>query len=90
MSYGQVARTAGFPRHSRMVSKAMSRSAEPLPWYRVIKSDNTLAFDVGGDAYKKQRSLLEKEGVRFVGKKVVPVESDDSIDLDELLWGQTE
>jgi len=88
MSYGQVARAAGYPRHSRMVSKAMSRSAEPLPWYRVIKSDNTLAFDVGGEAYNKQRALLEKEGVRFIGKKVLPVESDDNADLDELLWGQ--
>ncbi|MDX2504193.1 MAG: MGMT family protein [Gammaproteobacteria bacterium] len=88
MSYGQVARAAGYPRHSRMVSSAMSRSDEPLPWYRVIRSDNTLAFDVGGEAYNKQRALLEKEGVRFIGKKVVPVESDDSADLDELLWGQ--
>lgn len=89
MSYGQVARAAGYPRHARMVSKAMSRSEEPLPWYRVIKSDYTLAFKVGGEAYNKQRALLEKEGVRFVGKKVVPVESDESTDLDELLWGPT-
>jgi methylated-DNA-protein-cysteine methyltransferase-like protein len=90
MSYGQVARAAGFPRHARMVSKAMSRSAEPLPWYRVIRSDHTLAFKVGGEAYNRQRALLEKEGVHFIGKKVVPVETDDSTDLDELLWGQTE
>jgi len=90
MGYGQVARAAGFPRHSRMVSKAMSRSAEPLPWYRVIKSDNTLAFKVGGEAYNKQRALLEKEGVRFRGKKVVPVETDEDTGLDELLWGPTE
>ena len=48
MSYGQVARAAGYPRHARMVSKAMSRSEEPLPWYRVIRSDYTFAFDVGG------------------------------------------
>lgn len=87
MSYGQVARAAGFPRHARMVSKAMSRSPEPLPWYRVIRSDYTLAFKVGGDAYNKQRSLLEKEGVRFVGNKVVPVITDDDTGLDELLWG---
>jgi methylated-DNA-protein-cysteine methyltransferase-like protein len=32
MSYGEVARAAGYPRHARMVSKAMSRSTEPLPW----------------------------------------------------------
>ncbi len=87
MSYGQVARASGYPRHARMVSKAMSRSEEPLPWYRVIRSDYTLAFEEGGEAYNKQRSLLEKEGVRFIGKKVVPVETDDDAGLDELLWG---
>ena len=59
MGYGEVARAAGFPRHARMVSKAMSRSPEQLPWYRVVRSDRTLAFDVGSEAYKKQRSLLE-------------------------------
>ena len=90
MGYGQVARAAGFPRHSRMVSKAMGRSAEPLPWYRVIRSDSTLAFTVGGEAYNKQRALLEKEGVRFMGKKVVPVETDETTGLDELLWGPAE
>ena len=68
----------------------MSRSNEPLPWYRVIRSDYTLAFKVGGEAYNKQRALLEKEGVRFVGKKVVPVESDETTGLDELLWGPVE
>lgn len=87
MSYGQVTRASGYPRHARMVSKAMSRSKEPLPWYRVIRSDYTLAFEEGGEAYNKQRGLLEKEGVRFMGKKVVPVETDDDAGLDELLWG---
>lgn len=87
MSYGQVARASGFPRHSRMVSKAMSRSPESLPWYRVIRSDYTLAFKVGGEAYKRQRALLEKEGVRFRGQKVIPAKTDDDTGLDELLWG---
>jgi len=87
MGYGEVARAAGFPRHARMVSKAMSRSPEQLPWYRVVRSDRTLAFDVGSDAYKKQRSLLEEEGVEFTNGKVVPVCPNDDKDLDELLWG---
>jgi methylated-DNA-protein-cysteine methyltransferase-like protein len=90
MSYGQVARIAGYPRHARMVSKAMSRSAEPLPWYRVIRSDRTLAFEVGSEAYNNQKSLLEKEGVRFIGGKVVPLDSDEDKDLDKLLWGPPE
>jgi methylated-DNA-protein-cysteine methyltransferase-like protein len=48
MGYGEVAHAAGYPRHARMVSKAMSRSPEPLPWHRVVRSNRTLAFDVGG------------------------------------------
>lgn len=87
MGYGEVARAAGYPRHARMVSKAMSRSFEPLPWYRVVRSDRTLAFEVGSEPYKKQRGLLEEEGVKFTNGKVVPVHSDDDKDLDELLWG---
>jgi methylated-DNA-protein-cysteine methyltransferase-like protein len=90
MSYGQVARAAGFPRHARMVSKAMGRSADPLPWYRVIRSDRTLAFEVGSKSYNKQRSLLEKEGVSFVGGKIVPKGTDEDKSLDELLWGPRE
>ena len=90
MSYGQVARIAGYPRHARMVSKAMSRSADSLPWYRVVKSDRTLAFEVGSEAYNKQKELLEKEGVRFIAGKVVPLDADEVIDLDELLWGPPE
>ena len=87
MGYGEVARAAGYPRHARMVSKAMSRSSEALPRYRVVRSNRTLAFEIGSDAYKKQRSLLEEEGVQFINGKVIPLHSDDDKDLDELLWG---
>lgn len=87
MGYGEVARAAGYPRHARMVSKAMSRSSEPLPWYRVVRSDRTLAFEAGSDAYNRQRGLLEEEGVQFTDGKAVPVDSDDEKGLDELLWG---
>ena len=90
MSYGEVARAAGYPRHARMVSKAMSRSAEPLPWYRVVRSDRTLAFEPDSDTYNKQQALLENEGVQFINGKVIEVESDEAKDLDELLWGPSE
>ena len=90
MSYGEVARAAGYPRHARMVSKAMSRSVEPLPWYRVVRSDRTLAFEPGSDAYNKQQGLLENEGVQFINGKVIAVESDEANDLDKLFWGPTE
>lgn len=87
MSYGEVARAAGYPRHARMVSKAMGRSVEALPWYRVVRSDRTLAFTVGSEPYNEQQGLLAKEGVHVIDGKVIPVESDEDKDLDELLWG---
>lgn len=87
MSYGEVARAAGYPRHARMVSKAMGRSAEPLPWHRIVRSDRTLAFEVGSKPYIKQQGLLAKEGVYIVNGKVIPLDSDEGKDLDELLWG---
>ena len=87
MAYGEVARVSGYPRHARMVSKAMSRSAEPLPWYRVVRSDRTLAFETGSEPYNKQRSLLEKEGVQIIDGKVIPLDSDEDKDLDGLIWG---
>ena len=87
MSYGEVARAAGFPRHARMVSKALSRSETPLPWYRVVRSNRTLAFEVGSEAYRKQKGLLEKEGVQVNNGKVILRESEEDVDLDKLLWG---
>ena len=90
MAYGEVARAAGYPRHARMVSKAMGRSPTLLPWYRVVRSDRSLAFDVSSDFYKKQTQLLAEEGVIISKGKVIPIESDEDMSLDELLWGTPE
>ena len=87
MGYGEVARAAGFPRHARMVSKAMSRSSTPLPWHRVVRSDRTLAFAEGSHTYNKQKALLENEGVQFLKGKVITVAASETSDLDKLLWG---
>ena len=85
MAYGEIARIAGYPRYSRMVAAAMSRSPEPLPWFRVVRSDRTLAFECGSPEYREQSQLLKLEGVHFDGKKVVTAEPIDS--LDKMLWG---
>lgn len=87
MSYGEVARAAGYPRHARMVSRAMGRSPSELPWHRVVKSDRTLAFAKGSDAYKKQSERLQCDGVKIIKGKVIPVKSDKNKVLDDLLWG---
>lgn len=88
MSYGEVARVAGFPRYSRMVSGAMSRSPSPLPWFRVVKSDRTLAFQADSESYREQAQLLKQDGVRFKGKKII--EQPRSDNLDKILWGPHE
>lgn len=85
MGYGEVARAAGFPRYSRMVSAALGRSPEPLPWFRVVRSNRTLAFEVGSSSYREQAQLLKQEGIRFDGLKIIEPDSDDS--LDRILWG---
>lgn len=87
MSYGDVARKAGFPRHSRMVSKAISRSSNNLPWHRVIKSDDTLAFPSGSSTYLTQKKLLISEGCQIKSGKVIAAKTETPEDLDELIWG---
>ena len=88
MGYGEVAKAAGFPRYSRMGSAALGRSPEPLPWYRVVRSNRTLAFDPGTDSYREQAQLLKQEGVRFDELKIIEAETDNS--LDRILWGPQE
>ncbi len=88
MGYGEVAKSAGFPRYSRMVSGALGRSPEPLPWYRVVRSNRTLAYEAGSTSYQEQAQLLKQEGICFDGLKIIEVDSDDS--LDRLLWGPQE
>jgi methylated-DNA-protein-cysteine methyltransferase-like protein len=85
MGYGEVARAAGFPRYSRMVSKAISRSPDDLPWFRVVRSNRTLAFEFGSEPYREQAELLKLEGVEFDGIKIITVSPEDH--LDKLLWG---
>ena len=83
-----MAKAAGFPRYSRMVSAALGRSPEPLPWHRVVRSNRTLAFEIGSSSYREQAQLLKQEGVQFDGLKIIEVEADDS--LDRILWGPQE
>ena len=87
MSYGEVARAAGYPRHARMVSRAMSRSDKSLPWHRVVRSDRTLAFPADREAYNTQKDRLMSEGAALLKGKVIPSKIETTEDLDALIWG---
>ena len=74
-TYGQVALLAGNPRWARVVGYALHNNPSPdtIPCHRVVNREGKVAdaFVFGGG--EAQRSLLEKEGIKF--------EADGRIDL---------
>ena len=71
-TYGQVARVCGFPNHARYVGSTLKKlpTGTTLPWYRVINAKGEISFPQGSDAYTRQKSLLESEGVKFNNTKL--------------------
>jgi len=61
VSYGELARSAGFPKAARAVGTAMRKNRLPIaiPCHRVIKADGSLGRYGQGIAWK--RKLLEQE-----------------------------
>ncbi len=68
-TYGDVARAAGHPGTARQVAWAL-RDAQALgiPWQRVLGQGGRILLP--GAAGLDQRTLLELEGVTFLGSKV--------------------
>jgi methylated-DNA-protein-cysteine methyltransferase-like protein len=58
-TYGDV--SPGAPRFAGTV---LARTTEDVPWHRIVRADGTLAKG------ERQRKLLEREGVPFVGERV--------------------
>ena len=64
MTYGQVAKKAGFPGAARAVGTAMKHNLDPrkIPCHRVVRADGQIgAYAFGGTKAKMAR--LKKEGV---------------------------
>jgi methylated-DNA-protein-cysteine methyltransferase related protein len=68
-TYGDVARAAGYPGTARQVAWAL-RNADlrGIPWQRVLGQGGKVLLP--GAAGLHQRTLLELEGVRFLGSRV--------------------
>ncbi|HTT73481.1 MAG TPA: MGMT family protein [Thermoplasmata archaeon] len=62
ITYGEVARAAGFPRAPRLTVRAL-RTGPGLPWHRVVAAGGRIALP--GAAGAEQRLRLELEGVTF-------------------------
>lgn len=71
-SYGQIADLAGLPGRARLVGKALGLAPAEmqLPWYRILRSDRSLAFAAGSDMALLQRQLLLEEGVLLSTNRV--------------------
>lgn len=83
--YGEVARRAGLPGNARLVARVLSAGDEPgLPWHRVLRSDASIAFPPGSEAFDEQVQRLRAEGVVVEGGRVRGQRAAAS--LDELLW----
>lgn len=66
-SYGQVAALAGLPRRARLVGHVLGGLPDGVrvPWQRVINADGRISRREHPDGERRQRALLEREGVRF-------------------------
>jgi methylated-DNA-protein-cysteine methyltransferase-like protein len=60
VSYGEVARRAGYPRAARAVGNVLASSIG-LPWWRVIRASGELA----AASRKEQARRLRREGIRM-------------------------
>jgi methylated-DNA-protein-cysteine methyltransferase-like protein len=94
-TYGNVADVAGLPRRARLVGTVLRQTpaSRGLPWYRVINAGGRISLPAGSDAYQRQRSKLEAEGVLFIGGRVDLQRHgwpQRDVQLDEMLWKVTE
>lgn len=81
-TYGQIALLAGRESAARQVVWVLHSCSKShrLPWQRVLNSKGQLSFAVGSANYKRQKSLLQKEGVVF--------KPGDKILLSEYQWSK--
>ena len=75
ISYGQLAKLAGFPgyaRHVGYVLKTLPNNSQ-LPWHRVVNAKGRITFGVGSEAYHRQAARLAAEGISVAAGKLRPL-----------------
>jgi len=78
-SYGRVAYFAGYPRHARMVGRALREAPDhlSLPWHRVVNAKGKISFPAGSERAILQKGKLQSEGVTILSGR---------IDLERYAW----
>ncbi|MGH8495386.1 MAG: MGMT family protein [Gammaproteobacteria bacterium] len=87
-TYGRIAERAGFPRGARLTAQALRAAPKnlKLPWHRVLNAQGRIAIPEGSPYRTRQRALLEREGVSFVGGRVNLERFGWQTSLDAELW----
>lgn len=72
ITYGQLAKMAGNKKGARAVGALMrvNDDAPNTPCHRVVAADGSLTGYSGKGGISQKKSMLLKEGVRFIGNKV--------------------
>ncbi|MDT8409511.1 MAG: MGMT family protein [Wenzhouxiangellaceae bacterium] len=89
INYGEVARLAGLPGRARLVGRALALAPKKmqLPWHRVVNVQGQISFKPNGARYRRQRELLQAEGVEFVNNAIDLEQHAPAQVLDRMLWG---
>lgn len=74
-TYGDVAKTAGYPNGARQVVRILSSLSEKedLPWHRVVNKAGQVVLR--GDGELEQIALLQMEGVGFISEHIVDMKN---------------
>jgi len=64
-TYGQIAAWLGYPRHARMVRRALRSVPSGVPWHRVVNARGGISLRAAMGSMVTQRILLEQEGVKL-------------------------
>lgn len=66
ISYGELAAAAGYRGAARAVGNLLRHTAEPVPWWRVIRADGRLV----APRIDRQARKLREEGVTVINGRV--------------------
>lgn len=69
MTYGEVAKAAGYPGAARQVAWALQRSTPDIPWHRVVGAGLRIRLPAEGGL--EQALRLQREGWTVNGNRLV-------------------
>lgn len=72
VSYGYLARMAGFKSHARQVGRTLKKLPKDtqLPWHRVVNSQGKISLPPDSNSYQEQIKRLQSEGITLQNGRI--------------------